>query len=311
MAKKKKIPLSGDNYNIDTLGFTKYQQTKNMIHNKYFNIFMSKVKWTGINNWKAEWWLMKEFWAKGTAAAIKLKHTEDVAFAQYNEQRLDALYDMPETVTLTNARKSPLLPVGELVIDKDVVIGFIQANHHPIVETVNYYADKIAEVEACIWINLQVHKLPFLINTDDQETSETQMKKIVTDIINNRLVIFGSKTNTDALKVVATAAPYLIDKLQEYKICLENELKTYIGVDNQGGVEKREQMQLDEINANNEEINSCNDSIINALEDFCDRINKVLGLNISVECAQERVTSIGEVHDGAKPGPKEGESDEE
>lgn len=217
------------------------------------------------------------------------------------------MYDLPETVVLTNVHGSPLIPSKVMTVDKDVVLGYIQRNKKPLSMIVEWYIERIAQVEMVINTNLQLHKLPFLIPVEEDKA---KIEDAVDRILNNELVLFVEGVEPNLFKAVATEAPYIIDKLHEYKVGLENELKTYLGVDNQGAVEKREQLQLDEVNAGNDEINDYANNFLDCLNEFCDGIQETLGITISVEPTSKPVEMSGEVHDGEQPGPDGGEEDE-
>ncbi len=212
------------------------------------------------------------------------------------------MYDLPETVMLINEHASPLVPSNIQVVDKDVCIGFIQRNKKPLSMIVDWYVERIAQVEMVINTNLHLHKMPYLIPVEEDQA---KIEDAVRRIINNELVLFVEGVDPNLFKAVATGAPYIIDKLHEYKVGLENELKTYLGVDNQGAVEKREQLQLDEVNANNDEINDYASNFLDCLNEFCDNIKETLGITISVKPTSKPVDMAGKVHNGEKPGPKE------
>lgn len=155
--------------------------------------------------------------------------------------------------------------------------------------------------------NLQLSKVPFLIPVDDDKA---KVQDIVDKILNNELVIFAEGVDPSIFKAVATGAPYIIDKLHEYKVGLENELKTLLGIDNQGAVEKREQLNLDETNANNNEINDAIDGMIDCLTEFTDRVKETFGVEIKFERTSDPINAMGENHEGDQPGPK-GDSEDD
>lgn len=224
------------------------------------------------------------------------------------------MYNSPETVSLINEYSSPIIPSKPLTVDKDVVLGWITRSRtnssgliHSISKDVDYYVDRIAQVEMVINTNLQLSKVPFLIPVDDDKA---KVQDIVDKILNNELVIFAEGVDPSIFKAVGTGAPYIIDKLHEYKVGLENELKTLLGIDNQGAVEKREQLNLDETNANNNEINDAIDGMIDCLTEFTDRVKETFGVEIKFERTSDPIDAMGENHEGDQPGPK-GDSEDD
>lgn len=291
-------------YRIDPAAM--YADTVQRYREKYFNLYRAGFKWTGLD-YRQEDYIMRQFYGKGTVAAFVIKGADELGFAPWAMQSWD-MYDLPETVNLINVHGSPLIPARTMTVDKDVCIGYIQRNKRPLSLMVDWYVDRIAQVEAVINTNLQVHKMPFIIPVDDGDADVAS--DIMDRILNNELCIFAEGVDASAFQAIATAAPYIIDKLHEYKVGLENELKTFLGIDNQGAVEKREQLNLDETNANNAEINDSGNAFLDCLKEWCENIGETLGKELSVESTRQPVEAIGEYHEGEQPGPKGGEDDE-
>ncbi len=286
-----------------------YNQTVNMLRNKYYNLYRSNFKWNNIN-YRQEDFIMRKFWAEGTVAAFKIKGLDEIGFCGWARATID-MYGETETVNLVNQYSSPLIPSAVQVVDKDVVIGWIQSNRKPIRMLVDWYIERIAQVDMVINTNLQLHKLPYLIPLDKSDKEAiNKVKDAVNRILNNELVLFIEGVDPTLFKAVATEAPYIIDKLANYKKDLENELKTYLAVNNPG-VTKIEQLQLSEVNANNDEINSHDEDFKEQLDKFCERIKETLGYDISVEIQREAVVADGQEHEFEEaPGPKGGNEDD-
>ena len=250
---------------------------------------------------------MRKFWADGTVAAFKIKNIDELGFCSWARNTID-MYGETETVNLVNQYGSPLIPQTVQVVDKDVVIGWIQSNRKPLRMIVDWYIERIAQVDMVINTNLNLHKLPFLIPLDKgDKDAKSKLTDVVDRILNNELVLFVEGVEPSLFKAVATQAPYIIDKLANYRKDLENDLKTYLAVNNPG-VNKIEQLQLSEVNANNDEINSHDEDFKEQLDKFCERIRDVLGYDISVEIQREEVEQDGvlkEYEDA--PGPDGGD----
>lgn len=274
--------------------------------NKYFNLFVDSFDWKGLTYREVKY-IMRKFWNDGTICAFKIKNLNKIAFAPWVRDSWD-LYGEPETVTLINERGSSLIPSTTQVVDKDVVIGWVQANEKGIYESVKFYIDRIANIEAVLNTNLNLQKMPFIIPVEKEDVQK--IYDLITRILNNDVAIVAEDIDPSMFKAVATQAPYIIDKLYNYKQSLENELKTLLGINN-NGKEKEEQLQMAEVNANNDEINAHQNGYLDHLKDFCKRIKETLGIEINVECNREQAKADGQIHNGDKPGAKEGEEDEE
>ena len=108
------------------------------------------------------------------------------------------------------------------------------------------------------------------------------MKALWEKIDSDEGVLYLSNTEIDAIKVLATGTQFNVDKLFAYRQAIENELLTYLGIDNLGIMEKKEHMITDEVNSNNDLINDHSENFISVLEDWCKRIKDVLGYEMSV-----------------------------
>lgn len=302
MATKNKRFFLGDNNSNEY-----YNKVVHILRNKYYNLFRSNFETEGLT-YREEQFIMNKLWANGTIAAFKIKHTDDAGYANWTRETWD-MYGEPETIRLVNEFSSPLIPSTAMTVDKDVVIGYIQSNRKSIREIVEYYIARIAQVEMVIRTNLEIHKLPFIIPVDDAVEKE-KVADAVQRILNNELVLFVDGVNPNLFKAVATQAPYIIDKLQNYKKDLENDLLTYIGINNSGS-NKIEQLQLAEVNSNNEEINISDDDFNTNLKGFCDRMREVLGVNKVIRVKQPDAQADGQVHNNEeKTGPKENDDEE-
>jgi len=259
--------------------------TKTTLENKYFNYFMDSVKFTGPERIASDY-LMKQFWSVGTCSAFKIKHTNEVGFCPYTTQRFN-MYDFPEVIQFVNKRNVPFIPEGEQVVGKSAAIGWIQANHKSIKMMVDYYISRMTEVEMVINTNLQVSKLPWLIGVTPADKDKAE--DIIDRILNDEVVVFSDMQDLQMVQSFATTTPYIIDKLYSYKTSLENELLTFLGLDNS---QTDKQLLVDQVNANNESINANQQSLLNHLEQFLDDINEVFGVNYSVEPTRKPVESV-------------------
>lgn len=282
---------------------------RNYYYNKYYNLFCDSYIWEGIS-YRAKEFLMRKFWASGTIGAIKIPFVETndaLIFTPYVAQSYD-LYDNVETVRPIRNRGNTIVPEKTFVVDKDIVLGYAQTNRKPIVTVVDYYIDRIVNVELVLNTNLNLQKMPFLIPVEKED--KQKVKDIVDRILNNDICITVEDVDPAFFKAVLTEAPYLVDKLHQYKMSLENELKTILGINNQG-MEKTEQLQLAEVNANNAEINIHACGYLDNFQKFCERVQETLGISISVKSAVEPAEFDGQVHDGDKPGEDKQEDEVE
>lgn len=144
------------------------------------------------------------------------------------------------------------------------------------------FASRLTEAERTIDINIKGQKTPYIVKCDNKDLQT--MKNIIAQKDDNELTIFGSKSlNLDSIKVFPTIAPFVADKLQEYKQQIWNEALTFFGINNDGGnTQKKERMLTDEVNANNQVISINAQAMLLTRQEACKLINKKYKLNVSV-----------------------------
>lgn len=250
---------------------------KQTYYNKFYTLFMSNYEWEGID-YQAEDFLMRRFWADGTVSAFKLKHTNQPVFCPYAPIDYN-LYDYPVHLTLIDRRGVGFIPSTPQTVDKDVVIGYAQKNKKPVREIIDWYATKIADIEMAIRQNLRAIQTPYVFKGD--KYAEQQFKNI-TEKINACDDNIYLTDDSNQITVLNTGANYMVDKLYNYKQALENEVLTYLGVNNIGSAEKKEHLITAEVDSNNQLINQNGENFVSMMESFCKRIKEVLGIEISV-----------------------------
>ena len=119
---------------------------------------------------------------------------------------------------------------------------------------------------------------------------------------------FSIKAELDKIKeavgkiqAVITQTPYIVDKLRAYEIQLEQELLTYLGIDNNGGMNNTH-ITMDAVNANNDLINSYKESIRGEMEKWIEQVNRIFGRNIKIEDAVS--PDVQSVHEEINNGGK-------
>lgn len=168
----------------------------------------------------------------------------------------------------------------------DVVRILNNDSGYPTAHTVNYYVNKIYEVDKAMDKNLKKIKLPYVIATT--KSNEQSMKILLNKIKSDEDEIFYdekiSNSSDLGVHVLNTNVPYLIDKLQAHKNDLMCEFLTVMGLNNSNANNnKKERLLVDEVNVNNGEILMHLDVDFKNRQKACELINEKFGLNISVK----------------------------
>lgn len=161
----------------------------------------------------------------------------------------------------------------------------------PSIIHVKYYTEYISNLETLMNDNMRQQRYPFIVTTTKQ--SEFTMKNLMQQIDNGEDAIFVDERLSNGgdigINVLNTGAPFLLDKLQEHKNDVMNELMTWLGLNN-ANTDKKERMLVDEINVNNAHILMNLDLEYKNREKACEEINKRYGLNIKVVKAIDEFT---------------------
>lgn len=146
---------------------------------------------------------------------------------------------------------------------------------------VQMFSRRLYNLDRAIDINANAQKTPVLIQCD--EAQRMTMKNMYMQYDGNMPFIFGTKAlDANGLKVLQTGAPYVADKLYSLKSQIWNEALTYLGISNTN-VTKKERMISDEVMRNMGGVIASRYSRLEMRRQACDEINRMFGLDISVD----------------------------
>ena len=147
----------------------------------------------------------------------------------------------------------------------------------PTVSSMELFAWRIYNAERVCDINIQAQKTPVLLIAD--ETQRLFLENLYQQYNGNQPFIFGDKDQLGdkTIKSVSTEAPFVADKIMEYKKEIWNEALSFLGVNNIM-LEKKERLITDEANSNNELINLNLQSFLAPRQEACRQFNEKFGL---------------------------------
>lgn len=238
-------------------------------------------KWNNLPNGINEKWIEKYLFDEGRCIFFKDDKLGFMVTKCADSNKLN-FYDEPTELkpVATNYRSS----AKSYENNKECVL--IQNNDDEIAtnSTIQLFAHRLAEITRTIDINCDAQKTPILILTTNKQ--KQTLKQIYQKIQGNEPVIFADKDlDLNGVKVLRTDAPIVFDKLQLQKHAIWNECMTFLGINN-ANMDKKERLVDDEVQANDEQIELCADIMLKSRQRACEQINKIFGLNISVEFRQ-------------------------
>ena len=176
----------------------------------------------------------------------------------------------------------------------------------PTLDTLSLFARRLYEVERTMDVNLQAQKTPILIEGD--KNTLLTLKNIYMNYSGNTPVIYGNKNFdiSNKVNVLRTDAPYIIDKLENYKHELWNDCMTFLGIKN-ANTSKKERLITSEVESNDDLINYYLNCFYKTRKQACDALNKKYGLDIKVTLNKDILELLAET----KFNLESGEEDEQ
>lgn len=192
------------------------------------------------------------------------------------------IYGLPVTINCYSYGYSKIRNVYNGLVEpnikeKEAILVLNNAERLPTAPTLELFAMRLYEAERSSDVNIKAQKTPILIVTDDNQ--RLSMKTMYEQMDGNLPAIFGDKKllNIDSVKAIRTDAPYVADKLQEYKTKIWNEALAFLGVNNLD--EKRERLISDETSQNNEMVNYNLQCYLVPRQKACEQFNEKYGLS--------------------------------
>lgn len=173
-------------------------------------------------------------------------------------------------------------------------------------------ANLLADMDAAVRINMNSQKtMPIIPVT---ETQRLTVENIYADITNNipYVLVDGNALDVDKLKSSLqfdNRRSFTADLMIQVQREIWNRFLTFVGINNVN-VEKRERVNVPEINSNLDEIFVMRRNRLNARERAAQLINEKWGMNIKVSYYSEEVTQDGGVYGGSQNDMRTAVSDE-
>ena len=258
---------------------------KGTMISKIFSYWMGKYEIPELSD-EANNFILKELWRFGSVAIFKAPEYQEgddidsVIACPYSPSEFN-IYNYPTRVNLVALRGAKFIPASTQVINKDVCIIYGHVSHMAVKDMVEFYVDRIADIEMTINNHLFLQKMPRLIpvSPEDRARADSLIKAI--DRGEKRLFLDVNDMNS-LNNVLDSGGTYIIDKLYILKQNYEEELLTFLGIDNKG-INKQERLLVDEVNANNQSIIEGGDNFAIEIKRGLENISKYLNVKLTLK----------------------------
>ena len=268
----------------------KNQNTRDMVE---YNIdrIMSMFKWNNLPKTIPQRSL--EMYLMFNGFVLLVKHNDEycIYYGGLGGEP-DYLY-RPTIATISNPAQKwdAQLPIA-WEVDKDTstendgvaVIGLNDTMMKGLLPILRKYASLISENELTLWLTDILTRMPWVLSADNDK-DKAAADEFIRNVFEGKLSAVQSNAFLEGLKehILNNNNHQSINSLimlhQYYKSSLFQEL----GLNSLLNSTKREAISESEENANNDILTPLIDIMLDCRKDFCDRVNTLFGLDISVE----------------------------
>ena len=256
-----------------------YLNVKDMLKKKWKNIAINIFEWKGLEDiceGLTSEILEETLYDKGEALFFKDDNLGFMALPVVPANKLN-VYFRP-----TKFRAYGMGYNKEYSVDNSVLIRN-NALREPTANYIDYYCSKLADIEMTLDLRRGAHKTPLILESD-VDTILTQ-KNTYKKIRANEPVIYTNKNKQNfekGINAFDTRVDYINDKLHDEYNTYEARILNILGLDNYVE-DKAERVQSAEVEAQQEYIISSFRVSLEARKKACEKINKMFGLNLSVD----------------------------
>lgn len=247
---------------------------------RFRKVALSVFEWVNLPKTMNSMWLEKCLFYEGQATLLKDKNYGFINTKCCSDGDIN-IYGLPSSLNCYSFQynTSRKLYTGlDSNSDEFEDCILVQNNWEriPTTGTIELFAYRLYEAEQTAFTNIKAQKTPVLLLVD--ETQRLMMENLYSQYDGNKPFIFGDKKqiNQDTLKAIKTDAPFIADKIIDYKKEIWNEALTFLGINNIM-VDKKERLITDEANSNNELINLNLQSYLAPRQEACKQFNEKFG----------------------------------
>lgn len=249
--------------------------------NRFKRIALSMFEWVNLPKSMNARYLEMCLFYNGQAALLKDKdygfiNTKACASGDIN------IYGLPTKIncfsySFNSVRTLYTGLIKDSKDDKEAILVMNNWDRLPTIGSLELFAYRLYNAERTCDVNLNAQRTPLMIAVDEKQ--RLMMENLYNQYNGNQPFIFGDKNQLDdsKLKSIRTDAPYIVDKISDYKKEIWNEALTYLGIQNIAR-DKKERLTESESNENNELVNLNLLAMLEPRRQACREFNEKFGL---------------------------------
>ena len=270
----------------EQLIYKKRKKYENYYLMRYYEIYLNKFSFKELDD-EMNHYSFKQLWFLGTFSFKVVDETKGSTkypnglpiITPYAPSEWN-LYDFPVKATLINKRGLKQIPSTLQEINKDIVVCWANKLHLSIKDYILPLIRRLAHIEVVIEMNLNAHKVPFLIPISPED--EKEIKRIWDSISEDEEKVFVKSDYFDKLKTLSTGVPYILDNLYALRDRCISELNNFFGIGGLPIMEKKEHLINSEVESNDENVEYQHSNLEDEIQEFCKRVKDYLGFTLTL-----------------------------
>lgn len=268
---------------------------------RFKKVALSMFEWVNLPKSMNAMWLEKCLYYNGMASLLK---DRNYGFINTNccSNGYINIYGLPTSLNCysfeyqttrklyTGLKDNTSEARREYLENSECILVMNNVEMQPTAGSMELFALRLYEAERTADVNIKSQKFPVLIAVDEKQ--RVFMENLYNQYNGNQPFLMGDKNqlNENSLKCINTGAPFVADKIMDYKKEIWNEALTFLGVNNIM-VDKKERLVADEANSNNELINLNLQSFLYPRKEACRQFNEKFNLTGTDKAIDVRVRS--------------------
>ena len=248
-----------------------------LYYERLMEIAVSMFKWEGVDEGIDTRFMEYCLFAQGQGLVFDLQTANsDINGIQFTRVTLMHPLDIYSNPTVRKPFASNGFDFGKYN-EKNSVIVWNNFARTPSMMTIEWYAQRLYEIDVSIDINAKAQRTPVVLYCD--ENTKESFEQAYADISNGKPVVVVDKNlfkEGRSIGSLNTSAPYVAGQLYQLRTQIWNEALTYLGVTNSDS-DKKERQNNEEIHQRNGGTIASRFTRLAAREDACNRVNSMFG----------------------------------